>query len=281
MNPHNDLAGRGSRTSFNKTAAGKKREFDRGTELLKDKMKFTKSQGGVAGPKGKLPEEVELTQEEGNPTGVTIHWKDAKTGKSHWATHFTAKSAAAHEKELKAAGHTITQRKLEYAKEETDLTETYHDELSSRDPVTGKRPDGTTAGSFELLMQKAAIAHHAAVARTRASKEAQMKKKVDEEVEQTNEGMISYVDFTDKIYAHRRAGNAVIDHKYTDKKASYTVVDKEGTGRKVTHTPSGSKIENLGAVAGYEKDSEKAEVPTEKRGRGRPKGSTSGARRHK
>lgn len=60
FSPHSDLAGRGRLSGYNKTAAGKKREYDRETERLKDKMKFTKGQGGIAGPKGKLPEEFEL-----------------------------------------------------------------------------------------------------------------------------------------------------------------------------------------------------------------------------
>ena len=64
LNPHDDLATRGiSRISMNKTPAGKKKEFDRGTELLKRQMKTTKATGGVSGPKGKLPEEVELDEE--------------------------------------------------------------------------------------------------------------------------------------------------------------------------------------------------------------------------
>lgn len=63
FSPHSDLAGRGRLSGYNKTAAGKKREFDRETERLKDKIKFTKSQGGIAGPKGKLPEEVEPVKE--------------------------------------------------------------------------------------------------------------------------------------------------------------------------------------------------------------------------
>ena len=100
-----------------------------------------------------------------------------------------------------------------------------------------------------------------------------------EETEELGEGMISYVDFTDKIYAHRKAGNDVTDHKYSRNKAEYTVVDKEGVGRKVTHTPSGTKAENLGPMKAN--DDKKEVVQTEKRGRGRPKGSTSGARRHK
>ena len=64
ISPHSDLAGRGRLSGYNTTAAGKKREADRETERLKDKMKFTKSQGGIAGPKGKLPEEVELDEEQ-------------------------------------------------------------------------------------------------------------------------------------------------------------------------------------------------------------------------
>lgn len=63
FNPHDELSGRGRISPFNKTAAGKKAEFDRGTEELKDKIKFTRDQGGVAGPKGHLPEEVEVDEE--------------------------------------------------------------------------------------------------------------------------------------------------------------------------------------------------------------------------
>lgn len=64
FSPHSDLAGRGRLSGYNKTAAGKKRETDRETERLKDKMKFTKGQGGIAGPKGKLPEEFDLDEEQ-------------------------------------------------------------------------------------------------------------------------------------------------------------------------------------------------------------------------
>jgi hypothetical protein len=44
---------------LNKTPAGKAREVKRNREHLKMQMKATKSMGGLAGPKGKLPEEVE------------------------------------------------------------------------------------------------------------------------------------------------------------------------------------------------------------------------------
>lgn len=94
--------------------------------------------------------------------------------------------------------------------------------------------------------------------------------------EKVDEAMISYSDFQDKIAAHRKAGNKVVDDKYTEKKATYTTVDREGMGRKVTHTPTGSKQEHLGNLKG---DDDQAEVkPVEKRGRGRPAGTKSGAR---
>jgi len=48
---------------FNKTAAGKKREQDRNREELKQQIKDTKRLGGIAGPKTKLPEEVEVSEE--------------------------------------------------------------------------------------------------------------------------------------------------------------------------------------------------------------------------
>jgi hypothetical protein len=56
------LAGRG-RVKFNKTPAGKERERIRHQADLKDKMKFARSRGGLPGPKGKLPEEVEQIDE--------------------------------------------------------------------------------------------------------------------------------------------------------------------------------------------------------------------------
>jgi hypothetical protein len=95
--------------------------------------------------------------------------------------------------------------------------------------------------------------------------------------EDLDEAMISYSDFMDKIAMHRKAGNKVVDHKYSSGKAHYTTVDNEGHGRKVTHTPSGQKVEKLGKMSG--EDDEAAEVkPTEKRGRGRPAGSKSGGK---
>lgn len=103
-------------------------------------------------------------------------------------------------------------------------------------------------------------------------------KSVKEEIESMEEAMISYNDFMDKIAMHRKMGNKVVDDKYSDKHATYTSIDKEGVGRKVTHTASGQKMENLGKINGD--DDEAAEVKTEKRGRGRPAGTKSGARRH-
>lgn len=68
----------------------------------------------------------------------------------------------------------------------------------------------------------------------------------------------------------------VVDHKYTDKKATYTTVDSEGVGKKITHTETGTKQEHLGKIEG--KDDEAEVKQPEKRGRGRPAGTKSGAR---
>jgi hypothetical protein len=46
------------------------------------------------------------------PTGIKIYHKNKDTGKESWAIQFTAKNAAAHEKELKQAGHKVTGRAL-------------------------------------------------------------------------------------------------------------------------------------------------------------------------
>jgi hypothetical protein len=52
----------GNMPTFNKTAAGKAREQKRNREDLKQQMKDTRNRGGLTGPKGKLPEEVELDE---------------------------------------------------------------------------------------------------------------------------------------------------------------------------------------------------------------------------
>lgn len=88
--------------------------------------------------------------------------------------------------------------------------------------------------------------------------------------EDLDEGL-TYHDFQAKMAAHKLAGSAVVDAKYTEKKQHYTVVDKEGTARKVTHTDAGSKMENLGQHDGSDKPA------TDKKPRGRPAGAKSGA----
>jgi hypothetical protein len=108
-----------------------------------------------------------------------------------------------------------------------------------------------------------------------SSKEKMKRGMYNKEETEVSEAMISYGDFMGKIKAHKAAGNKVVDDKYTDKKAEYTSIDGDGVGRKVTHTHSGQKMENLGQV---EKRDEKETTTTEKRGRGRPAGSKSGAR---
>lgn len=78
FSPHSDLAGRRRLSGYNKTAVGKKREFDRETERLKDKIKYTKDTGGIAGPKGKLPEEVELDEKTLTPAELKKREEVAK-----------------------------------------------------------------------------------------------------------------------------------------------------------------------------------------------------------
>ena len=104
-------------------------------------------------------------------------------------------------------------------------------------------------------------------------------KKADPVKEESDldEAMISYSDFTDKIAMHRKAGNKVVDDKYTSGKAHYTTVDADGHGRKVTHTPTGHKVESIGKMQAN--DDEATEVaPTQQRDRGRPSGSKSGGK---
>lgn len=105
---------------------------------------------------------------------------------------------------------------------------------------------------------------------------------VDKKDKTMSEAMISYSDFKDKIAMHKKAGNKVTDDKYSNNKATYTTIDKDNMGRKVTHTPTGTKMETLGKMGKQDDDeSDETEVKqTEKRGRGRPTGSKSGARRH-
>lgn len=93
------------------------------------------------------------------------------------------------------------------------------------------------------------------------------------------EGMISYTDFMDKIKMHRKAGNKIVDDKYSDKHATYTSVDSEGTAKKITHTPAGVKQQHLGSMKAD--DDQAAETkPAEKRSRGRPAGSKSGVSKY-
>ena len=89
--------------------------------------------------------------------------------------------------------------------------------------------------------------------------------------------MISYSDFLGKLNMHRKAGNAIVDDKYTTNHATYTTVGSDGTARKTTHTPAGSKHRNVGKIK--IDDDEDGDKPVAKpaapaRGRGRPSGST-------
>jgi hypothetical protein len=61
-----------SSPGFNKTPAGKAREQKRRQEHLKGQMQFTQRMGGLTGPKGKLPEEVELEEAEIHKPGTKV-----------------------------------------------------------------------------------------------------------------------------------------------------------------------------------------------------------------
>ncbi|CAB4125078.1 hypothetical protein UFOVP58_58 [uncultured Caudovirales phage] len=105
---------------------------------------------------------------------------------------------------------------------------------------------------------------------------------LDEEINIFCEEMISHSDFHDKIAMHKKAGNNVVDYDHTEKKAHITTIDKEGMKRKVVYTPKGVSMQNMGQHQGDDKDEtgekiKKADTTGEKRGRGRPAGSKSGA----
>ena len=65
----------------------------------------------AAGKMAKEDFEIEEAKEE-MPTGIKIYHKNKDSGKENWAIQFSAKNAAAHEKELKQAGHKVTGRSL-------------------------------------------------------------------------------------------------------------------------------------------------------------------------
>lgn len=105
---------------------------------------------------------------------------------------------------------------------------------------------------------------------------------LDEEINIFCEEMISHSDFHDKIAMHKKAGNNVVDYEHSEKKAHITTIDKEGMKRKVVYTPKGVSMQNMGQHQGEDKDEKgekikKSDTTGEKRGRGRPAGSKSGA----
>lgn len=143
--------------------------------------------------------------------------------------------------------------------------------MKEEDNSEGDTPDNAKEKSLAKLAKPFDKVTHADVLTGRGVKK-----------ESLGEAMISYSDFKDKLDMHRKAGNKVVDDKYSNNKATYTTIDKDNMGRKVTHTASGTKMETLGKM-GKQDDDENDDTDvkqTEKRGRGRPAGSKSGARRH-
>lgn len=133
FSPHSDLAGRGRLSGYNKTAAGKKREADRETERLKDKMKFTKSQGGIAGPKGKLPEEFELEEGSGPKEKQHDRYVDRDSEESKEKVKGARERMASDEK-AKVGKKLLDKIKLK--KEEVDLDEEQLDEIKLKTAVS-------------------------------------------------------------------------------------------------------------------------------------------------
>lgn len=154
-------------------------------------------------------------------------------------------------------------------KETGDITHhhVYHSDQSGNKPIMSVRSVGAARKNQD---------EHHNVLKDYLSGKKPTTKPVQEEVE-LDEAMISYSDFQSKIKAHQKAGNQIKDDKYDKKKASYTVIDQEGTAKKITHTDSGVSQQHLGSVKRDDDESSETK-PTEKRGRGRPAGSKSGAR---
>jgi hypothetical protein len=158
---------------FNKTAAGKAREVARNREELKMQMKKTKEMGGITGPKGKLPEEVELDEistatmsHQGKTTlkhvknpGVQLRMAahDIKPGIKGYRDRVALMKAADAEKKLKEEVELDEVSPFDwkaYAKEKgtasSNKTKTFHDvKKTSTGTVYTKQvnPDGTSKGS--------------------------------------------------------------------------------------------------------------------------------------
>lgn len=187
----------------------------------------------------------------------------------------------------RAAGVKTANRKMasgEYSEEVEDLEELNKDTLTSyqdkadaditrKHRVLGpqiKAGDAKSANKTADTIQKRMAGVDRAV--TRLNKE-------ESDYSEMEESMISYGDFLDKMKMHRKAGNKIVDDKYDDKKASYTVIDQEGVGKKITHTDAGMKQQHLGSMKGDDAEADDNGKTAEKRSRGRPTGSKSGARR--
>jgi hypothetical protein len=164
----------------------------------------------------------------------------------------------------------------------TDYMQTAHDYLMTE---LGEETNPAEKAAKETAKANLS-AKHATEKQALATKQAREKESMSESIDSEGnltEAMISYSDFQSKMDAHRKAGSTIKDYKHSENKAHYTIVDSEGTERKITHTDKGVSMENLGKSEDSEakKEAKAAAPATERRGRGRPAGSSSGARRHK
>jgi hypothetical protein len=262
---------------LNRTPAGKAREIQRNREHLKSQMKTTKSMGGLAGPKGKLPEEFELdeaihaddytaTSEKSTMNnGHRPHVVNKETGRTMMLGQHSYKSpehAKAHAKAYLTAYankgmHAADRANLDYAKankqhmvqEDTEMNEELH-------PAAGKvlkhikpehhakyTPDMTTKHYTDTAEDRLAV--------LRAAKKAGHLK--DESMNESWEDMLAYSKEMSNN-ANKSKTRTYHDVKKISTGTVYTKqFDKDGTS-KGTGGDAAAKAENA-----------------PKRGRGRPK----------
>lgn len=162
-------------------------------------------------------------------------------------------------------------------KEAKDEEEDEKDEVSTADKKVGK--DGRKYSAHKIVFNKGEEdGKHV------TEELAMIEDALNEEITYFIEAMIDYSDFQGKLDSYKKAGIRVVDYKHGSDKAHIITIDKEGVKRKINFKPTGVSMQNLGKHEGEDTDDEGSKVkkgdnqPAVKRGRGRPKGSASGAR---
>lgn len=171
---------------------------------------------------------------------------------------------------------TATKMAMKEAKGE-DEEEDEKDEVATADKKVGK--DGRKYSAHKIVFNKGEEdGKHV------TEELAMIEDALNEEITYFIEAMIDYSDFQGKLDSYKKAGIRVVDYKHGSDKAHIITIDKEGVKRKINFKPTGVSMQNLGKHEGEDTDDEGSKVkkgdnqPAVKRGRGRPKGSASGAR---